>query len=147
MTTHFIPFEQCSPQQLADAFALRQRVFVIEQACFYEDIDGHDPKALHLFIYDGKVLSAYLRYFEPGVKYAEPSLGRIVVEKAYRGGTLGKKLIQTGIDHSFRLHPKNSIKIEAQAALTNYYTQFGFTAISEVYLVDGIEHIQMLLTP
>ena len=146
MITHFLRFEECTPTQLADAFALRQRVFIIEQECFYEDIDGADPKAHHLFFYDGATLAAYLRYFESGVKFQEGSLGRIIVDKRYRGGETGQTLIKTGIQKAFELNPDANIRIEAQSALTEYYKQFGFTPVSDIYLVDGINHIQMVLS-
>ena len=145
MTIKFLPFSECSPSQIADAFALRQRVFIIEQQCFYEDIDGADPQASHLFLYDGETLAAYLRYFAPGTRYSEASLGRITVEKKYRGGDAGRKLIKTGITKALKCHPKAGIRIEAQAALTDYYTKYGFKPSSEVYVVDGIDHIQMVL--
>lgn len=145
MITHFQKFEDCTPTQLADAFALRQRVFIIEQQCFYEDIDGADSKAHHLFFYDGNILAAYLRYFEPGIKFKEGSLGRIIVDNRYRGGEIGKTLIQTGIQKARELTPGTSIRIEAQSALTEYYKQFGFLPVSDIYLVDGINHIQMVL--
>lgn len=145
MDIYFLKFQECSLTQLSDAYALRQRVFVIEQQCFYEDIDGYDPKAHHLFLYDGDVLCAYLRYFEPGIKYKEGSLGRIIVEKEYRGKEVGSVLIKTGIDKARELTPGTSIRIEAQAPLTEYYSQYGFIPVSDVYKVDGIDHLQMLL--
>lgn len=147
MVQHFLKFEECTPKQLTDAFALRQQVFVIEQKCFYEDIDGYDSQAYHLFLYDGNILSGYLRYFEPGVKFTESSIGRIVVNKNYRGGEIGKKLIRSGITHAMELHPNHPIRIEAQAPLVKYYRQYGFKPVSEIYQVDDIPHIQMLLEP
>lgn len=135
-------FESLSSRNIEDLFKLRQQVFIIEQQCFYEDIDGLDGQAGHLLFYDEDLLAAYLRIFRPGVKYSEASLGRIVVEKAYRGTGLGKTLIEKGIS----LCEGASIRIEAQAALKEYYQKLGFKAEGEIYPVDGIDHIQMKLS-
>lgn len=127
--------------ELEDLFRLRQQIFIIEQQCFYEDIDGYDDKASHLLIYDDETLAAYLRLFEPGIKYEEASLGRIVVDPQYRGTGLGEKLIRKGIE----LCDGKGIRIEAQAALLQYYNDLGFKEEGEIYSVDEIDHIQMVL--
>ena len=146
MTDIFLPFAELSPEQLMDVYSLRQRVFVIEQACFYEDIDGSDPIASHLLIYDEDILCAYLRFFEPGVKFAEACLGRIVVDREYRGKNTGRNLVECGIKHSKKHFPDSPIRIEAQAALIEYYKTCGFEEEGSIYLVDDISHIQMVLT-
>lgn len=135
-------FEELSSTQLQDLFRLRQRVFIIEQQCFYEDIDGTDDKANHLLIYEEDKLGAYLRIFPFGVKYEkEANIGRIVVDPEFRGTGLGIKLIQKAIS----LCEKKPIRIEAQAALKKYYNQFGFREEGDIYVVDGINHLQMVL--
>jgi len=141
MKTFHRTYEELSNKELEDLFRLRQQIFIIEQQCFYEDIDGYDDKASHLLIYDEKDLSAYLRIFKPGIKYKEASLGRIVVAPSYRGTGLGEKLIRKGV----KLCGGGKIRIEAQAALINYYNQLGFKEEGEVYSVDDIDHIQMVL--
>lgn len=136
------PFDELNPKQLEDLFRLRQRVFIIEQDCFYEDIDGADELANHLLFYEGEKLAAYLRLFLPGAKYdTEASIGRIVVDPEFRGTGLGPELIKKGIEYC----EGNPIRIEAQAALENYYQQLGFKSEGEVYVVDGIDHLQMTL--
>lgn len=142
MDVIFEDFESLTSKQIEDAFRLRQRVFIIEQDCFYEDIDGYDDKASHLLIYDGETLAGYLRLFSPGVKYEhEASLGRIVVAPEYRGTGLGSKLIKKGIE----LCNGKAIRIEAQAALKGYYNKLGFQEEGEIYSVDNIDHLQMTL--
>jgi len=141
MKTFHRTYEELSNKELEDLFRLRQQIFIIEQQCFYEDIDGYDDKASHLLIYEEKDLSAYLRIFKPGIKYKEASLGRIVVAPSYRGTGLGEKLIRKGV----KLCGGGKIRIEAQAALINYYNQLGFKEEGEVYSVDDIDHIQMVL--
>jgi ElaA protein len=140
MRTVYKTYDDLLNKELEDLFRLRQQIFIIEQHCFYEDIDGYDDKAGHLLIYDEDILAAYLRIFDPGVKYDEASLGRIVVEPSYRGTGLGQKLIRKGIE----LCKGEKIRIEAQAALINYYKDLGFKEEGEVYSVDDIDHIQMV---
>lgn len=134
-------FNELDNFQLQDIFRLRQKVFIIEQNCLYEDIDGADSSANHLMIYQNGRLAAYLRLFPAGTKFKEEcSLGRIAVHPDFRGRQLGRSLILRGIE----LCRNKPARIEAQAALTEYYHQYGFIEEGEVYLVDGIKHIQML---
>jgi ElaA protein len=136
-------FSELSSSELEDVLRLRQNVFIIEQNCFYEDIDGFDEKANHLLFYEGRKLAAYLRLFPKGLKLEdEISLGRIVVDPEFRGTGLGSNLIKKGIE----LSDGEPIRIEAQAALIKYYNELGFVEEGKVYIVDGIDHIQMTLT-
>ncbi len=118
---------------------------MIEQQCLYNDIDGEDTKADHLFCYEGESLIGYMRIFKPGIKFEESSLGRIVVNPTYRGKDFGRKLIEEGIRVALETY-QTSIRIEAQAALLQYYKTFGFKEEGEVYDVDEIDHIQMVLS-
>ena len=145
MQTIIKPFQDLSPQELYDVVQLRQNVFIIEQECFYEDLDGYDQQALHLLVYDKSVLAAYLRIFKPGIKYKEASLGRIIVSKTFRGTNVGKSLINEGINYTWDSFSASAIRIEAQSDLQSYYNQFGFLEEGEIYKVDGINHIQMVL--
>lgn len=136
-------FQDLNPNELEDLFRLRQQVFVIEQKCLYEDIDGYDEEADHLLIYDENKLAAYLRIFRSGIKYeAEASLGRIVVSPEFRKTGLGPKLIKKGIE----LCGDSPIRIEAQAGLKDYYNKLGFKEEGAVYSVDDIDHLQMTLS-
>ncbi len=137
-------FEQLNNTQLYDILKLRQDVFIIEQNCFYEDIDNNDDKATHLLIYHENKLAAYSRLFAPNNMHSNAStLGRIIVRKEYRSTGLGKILMEESILWCHINHPKNDIVMEAQALLQNYYTQYGFGADGDVYVLDGIEHIMM----
>jgi ElaA protein len=142
MKTLYKTYDDLLNEELEDLFRLRQQVFIIEQQCLYEDIDGYDEKAGHLLIYYGEILAAYMRIFEPGFKYKEASLGRIVVAPPYRKTGLGEKLIKKGIE----LCGGEKIRIEAQAALIKYYNCLGFKEEGKVYSVDDIDHIQMVLS-
>ncbi|MFN1834694.1 GNAT family N-acetyltransferase [Balneola sp. MJW-20] len=135
-------FDQLKPVQLHDLFRLRQQVFILEQNCPYDDIDGHDPEAMHYLIYRNNMLAAYSRIFQPGSKYADQcSIGRIIVHPEFRSTGLGHELIRGSIERC----ECDLIRIEAQAPLISYYNQFGFKEEGEVYVVDGIDHIQMVL--
>ncbi len=126
----------------------RQDVFVLEQQCLYPDIDGADSRAYHLLGWgevDGqRQLLAYLRCFAPGEKYAEASLGRVLTVRSARGAGLGKLLLAEGIRRAELLFPHCAIRISAQERLQAYYGSFGFLPVSEIYMEDGIPHIEML---
>lgn len=148
MSSRFIlaKFDELTPSQVEAIFRLRQNVFIIEQSCFYEDIDGSDSHASHLLYMVENNLAGYLRIFEPGLVFQnEVAIGRIVVEPSYRGLDIGKIVINTGIEHAQDRYPNKTIKIEAQAALVTYYIQFGFNPIGHVYNVDDIPHQLMVL--
>lgn len=144
MQTEFRTFSKLTPNQLYDVLRLRQQVFIIEQQCLYEDADGSDKQALHLLLYDNKELAGCLRIFDPGIKFDETALGRIVVAKKYRGRDIGKQLIKRGLELAFQQFPASNIRIEAQLDLASYYNKYGFIEEGEVYLVDDISHIQMV---
>ncbi|MES2934398.1 MAG: GNAT family N-acetyltransferase [Pseudomonadota bacterium] len=141
-------FSDLSAHDLYALLALRQEVFILEQRCLYPDIDGSDQAAQHLLGWhngDGAArLVAYLRCFEPGVKYAEAALGRIVTAPAVRGQGLGSALVQQGIAQVQGRFPAQAIRISAQAHLEDFYRRFGFESSSAPYDEDGILHIDML---
>jgi ElaA protein len=141
-------FADLTVAQLYEMLALRQQVFVLEQACLYPDIDGLDPGAHHLLGWrtvDGRrELAASLRCLAPGAKYQEMSLGRVVTSPAARGTGLGRELVAQGIACAEGLHPGHAIRIGAQAHLEGFYAGFGFVTVSEPYDEDGIMHVDML---
>jgi ElaA protein len=137
--------EELGAAQQYAIFAARSEVFIIEQNCVYLDMDGLDLDAHHLIGWgeDGSV-AAYLRIVGPGIKFDEPSLGRVLTTRDYRGSGAGKTLIAEGIRHLQSLYPHQAIRIGAQAYLEKFYGSFGFQTVSEVYLEDEIPHIDML---
>lgn len=136
-------FTQVENHQLYKALKLRQDIFIIEQKCIYDDIDGLDQKSEHLFLFDDDVLAGYLRIVPAGLKFETVSIGRIVVNKHYRGSGLGKKLLNESFG-ILRNSNRFNISIEAQKYLEEFYTSLGFRTISEPYDVDGISHIKMI---
>ena len=138
-------FEQLAPSCLYDILRLRHQVFGIEQDCFYEDLDGLDQSAHHLWCYRDAELLAYLRALPPVRPGEYSKLGRIVTAPAARGLGLGRELVACGIQYNFRQWPDSDIKISAQAHLQKFYSGFGFQVLGEVYLEIGIPHIDMQL--
>jgi ElaA protein len=140
-------FEELGVDNLHDALQLRARVFVLEQGP-YLDVDGHDRSAWHLLGRDGKgTLVAYLRVVDPGVKYDEPSIGRVVTAPEVRGTGLGRALMREGLAGCARHWPGVAIRISAQARLQRFYAELGFSAASDEYLEDDIAHLEMLWRP
>ena len=141
-------FRDLSVDDLYEIVRLREAVFIIEQNCPYPDADGRDPLAWHLLGWrdgpDGKTLAAYARIFEPGIRYREASIGRIVTSPEVRGTGLGRELMVEALRRTEQMMPGQPIKIAAQRRLEKFYTGFGFNSISEPYEEDGILHIDML---
>ncbi|HYD81958.1 MAG TPA: GNAT family N-acetyltransferase [Paucimonas sp.] len=141
-------YEQLQIDELYALLAARQEVFILEQRCFYPDLDGIDRRAHHLLGWQRqggeRKLAAYLRCVAPGVKYAEASLGRVLSVPAARGTGIGKQLLEEGLRHAERTYPGTRIRISAQLYLRRFYESFGFRATSEPYDEDGIPHVEML---
>jgi len=136
---HERAFDELSSAELYAIVALRERVFVVEQTCAYLDADGVDPACRHLWAEAGAIL-AYLRIVPAGVKYDEVALGRIVTAPEARGTGLGRALVRRGLDAVGGV----AVRISAQAHLERFYADFGFRTASDVYLEDGIPHLDML---
>ena len=137
-------FDELTPHQLYAILQLRNAVFVVEQACVFQDADDKDQGSYHLMGFDADTLVAYTRLLPPGLTYEQSSIGRVVTAPAVRRYGVGKKLMQRSIDEVYRLFGAGPIKIGAQLYLKTFYESFGFVQTGAVYLEDGIEHIHML---
>ena len=126
---------------LYSILALRSEVFVVEQDCVYQDIDGKDQKAKHVLGKKNNEIIAYARIFKPGDYFEEASFGRAVVKKLERGKGIGDELVANSIKNV----PENKIKISAQSYLKDFYGKHGFVAKGEEYLEDGIPHTAMYI--
>jgi ElaA protein len=137
-------FEDLGVHALYDILALRCRVFVLEQGAFL-DPDGADPHSWHLQGRDeAGVLQAYLRGVDPGIKYAEPSIGRVVTSPETRGTGLGRALMLEGLARCAAQWPGLGLRISAQARLRAFYAGLGFEAVGDEYIEDDIPHVEML---
>jgi ElaA protein len=127
-----------------DMLALRARVFVLEQGP-YLDPDGADRSAWHLLGRNtAGELVAYLRVVDPGVKFDEPSLGRVVVAGELRSRGVGHELVREGLARCDAVWPGRANRISAQAHLQRFYRRHGFETVTPEYLEDDIPHVQML---
>ena len=136
-------YEHLSLHELYAILQLRNEVFAVEQNCVYQDMDNKDQPSYHLMGWENEKLLAYTRIIPPGVAYAEPSIGRVVTAPAIRRTGAGKELMERSLAEIQRLYGKTPIRLGAQCYLQKFYTSFGFTRCSEIYLEDGIEHVEM----
>jgi ElaA protein len=146
MTVHWQTsvFEALNTLELYALLQLRQEVFVVEQACVYQDLDGMDLNATHILCWEDKRLLAYQRCMAPGVSFPDSAIGRIVVAPAARGRRIGRELVQRGIQYNLTHWPNSAIQIGAQAYLEAFYTSLGFVSQNDQYIEDGIPHLHMI---
>jgi len=136
-------FNELSVADLYSVLQLRSKVFVVEQNCVYQDIDGKDSKALHLLgVYEGTIV-AYSRIFAPGYYFDNASIGRVVINANYRDRKWGHSLIEAAVAGVKEHYGQDAITISAQLYLKKYYEGHGFVQEGEEYLEDDIPHIRM----
>ncbi len=145
MSWNIKKFDELTNIELYTILKERTDVFVVEQECPYPEVDGKDLHAVHLFKEDKGVIAAYLRILPAGVSYQEASLGRVLVRREFRGQGLARELVQRGLDIIRSEWKETVVKIQAQEHLSEFYGSFGFEAVSEMYLEDGIPHVDMML--
>ncbi|MGB3767713.1 MAG: GNAT family N-acetyltransferase [Phormidesmis sp.] len=145
MDWYWREFGALSNEQVYDILAVRQQVFVLEQKCLYLDVDGRDSAALHLFgCNNSDEIMAYARLLPPNTRYAEPSIGRVLVVEAARGEGLGQELIRRCLEKCELAYTGHSVKISAQVYLKDFYQSFGFEVVGEPYDDGGIPHVGMV---
>jgi len=140
-------FDNLTPRALYAMLKLRVDVFVVEQKCPYPEIDGKDFEAFHLRVLDGEELAASLRVLPPEQDGKPVKIGRVVVAPDYRGYKLGQRLMTEAIEFAQARFPVTAIELGGQSHLQKFYGSFGFEAISDEYLEDGIPHVDMRLEP
>ncbi len=163
ITWRLSTFDDLSLRELHDIFQARLEVFVVEQKCPFQDVDGADPECWHLmgFAHDAlgprrhgddesasaesrPRLVAYCRLVPPGTKFAEPSIGRVITVGAARRTGCGRELMRQAIAHTDKLWPGKALRIGAQCYLERFYAAFGFVTVGQPYDEDGIPHVEML---
>lgn len=138
-------FSELNTTELYNLLQLRAAVFVVEQDCVYQDLDGKDKKSWHVMGYESDELVAYTRIFAPGDYFERASIGRVVVSPNHRGKSYGRAIMKASINiikDLFGTH--QSICISAQFYLLRFYNELGFHQVGETYLEDGIPHIKMI---
>lgn len=140
-------FSELTTDELYDFLKLRVDVFVVEQKCYYSDLDDLDrhPEVRHLFCYEDNKMLSYCRILPPGLVYDnESSIGRVIVSDLARGRKLGYDLMSLANQKVDEHWPQNNCHISAQEYLTTFYQKLGFEPITKMYLEDNIPHIGML---
>jgi ElaA protein len=138
-------FDELSPHELYAILQLRNQVFVVEQNCVFQDADDKDQYCHHVMCIKDHKLLAYARIVPPGISYVETSIGRIVSSPTERGSGIGKTVVQKSITMAYTLYGKVPIRIGAQLYLKKFYESFGFMQVSDIYIEDDIQHIEMIL--
>ena len=137
-------FDNLSAIELYKIMQLRNEVFVVEQNCVYQDADNKDISSWQFMGWENEKLVAFTRLLPPGLAYEQASIGRVVTSPSARGSGIGKELMQQSIKEIKNLFGEVPIKIGAQLYLQKFYTSLGFVQTSEIYLEDGIKHIEMV---
>ena len=140
----YLAFDELTGAELYAVLQLRSEVFVVEQACIFQDMDGMDQQAMHVLGTLNGALAAYARCLCAGIKYAEASIGRVVTSPSLRGTGAGHALVEKAMTCLVRQKGPQPIRIGAQARLEAFYRQHGFEKAGPLYLEDGISHIEML---
>lgn len=139
-------FKDLNTTELYNLLQLRAEVFVVEQDCVYQDLDGKDKKSWHVLGFESDDLIAYTRIFAPGDYFEEASIGRVVVSPNYRGNSYGKEIMNASIKAVEDLFGSGrQVTISAQCYLLRFYNELGFVQVGKTYLEDGIPHIKMTL--
>ncbi len=139
-----LAFDQLSAAELYAVLQLRSEVFVVEQACIFQDMDGADAQAMHLLGSLQGRLVAYARCLDAGHKFVEASIGRVATGTVVRGTGAGHVLMEQAMACLFQAWGTQAIRIGAQAHLESFYGQHGFHKAGPVYLEDNIAHVEML---
>lgn len=137
-------FNELTINELYNILKIRAEVFVVEQNCVYQDVDSKDNASYHLFLEDKEGIVAYLRILPKGISYAECSIGRVLTKETHRKQRLGNEMMKIAIHFIEETLKERKIRISAQAYLLEFYKSVGFEPVSDIYLEDDIEHIEML---
>ena len=138
-------FQELSLEEFHDIIALRIQIFIIEQNCPYQEVDGKDKLAHHLFFKNEiDEIIAVTRILPQGISYEEVAIGRVVVHEDYRGTGLGNQLMADSMNFVRDKYGEVPVRLSAQKHLENYYGNHGFKSTGKEYLEDGIPHVEML---
>ena len=147
------PFSALTPEELYGIMHLRAKVFVVEQKCIFNDIDGKDEMSHHLFAispdsaFENHIstpILAYSRIVPPEYSYKELSIGRVSTDITVRHKGLGKELMDRSMEFVKKTYPNQPIRIGAQLYLQKFYENYGFVQDSPEYIEDDILHIEMI---
>lgn len=136
-------FDELDIHDLYEIMKLRCDVFIVEQECHYEDIDGRDINAIHVYLKDDNEIVGYLRILDKGVVFKEVSIGRVIAKRRRVG--IGSELLKAGLIAAKKYYNADKIKIEAQVYAKSFYERVGFKVCGAEFLEDGIPHVPMVV--
>lgn len=136
---------QLTVPQLYALLKLRCEVFVVEQTCPYQDIDGDDllGENRHILGWRDGELVAYARILKSEEEFEPVVIGRVIISPAARGEKLGYTLMEQTLTSCQQNWPQKALYLGAQAHLQPFYAHFGFSPVTDVYDEDGIPHVGM----
>ena len=137
--------DEMRPVQLYDMLALREAIFVVEQTCIYQELDGRDKVAHHLLVTQQETVVACLRVLPPTETQTRVRIGRVAVSPTWRKQGLARLMVQNAIDKIRLDYPSSGIYLDAQTYLQCFYSSLGFRVCGDEFLEDGIPHIAMQL--
>jgi ElaA protein len=144
LVLHKKTFHELTVDELYELLRVRSEVFVVEQDCVYQDMDGDDQKAIHLWLTVADKVVALARVCPEGTHMEEVSIGRVITTERNKG--YGKQIMLHAIDAAVAHFNAKRIDIEAQEYARGFYESVGFRQSSESFILDGIPHIRMTLT-
>ena len=136
-------FDELDIHDLYEIMKLRCDVFIVEQECHYEDIDGRDINAIHVYLKDNNEIVGYIRILDKGVLFKEVSIGRVIAKRRRVG--IGSELLKAGLKAAKKYYNADKIKIEAQVYAKSFYERVGFKVCGAEFLEDGIPHVPMVV--
>lgn len=137
-------FDELSTAELYEILKLRNAVFIVKQNCAYQDIDGLDETAYHMWLEDENGIAAYVRLLPPGVRFDDSVIGRVIAVRRRSG--VGSQIVRTAQSAVREVFGTDSVTIEAQVYAREFYEKLGFVQQSGEFDEDGIPHILMRWT-
>ena len=138
---HKKTFGELTTDELYELLRVRSEVFVVEQNCVYQDMDGDDQDSIHLWLTNGERVVALARVCPAGTHMQEVSIGRVITTD--RGKGYGKQIMLHAIDAAIEHFDAKRIDIEAQEYARGFYESVGFRQSSDTFMLDGIPHLRM----
>lgn len=139
---YFRKFDELELYDLEQIFRLRQSIFIIEQMSFFEDIDGYDPEAIHIFYKENEKIYSYCRILDLRDKII---LGRVTVQNDKRANGLGRELLLNSLEYLNKNYRDKDVHIVAMSYLKKFYESLGFESISDEYIMDNHPHEDMII--
>lgn len=138
---HIKFFQELTTDELYELLRVRSEVFVVEQNCVYQDLDGDDQNSIHLWLTVEDRIVALARVCPAGTHMKGISIGRVITTE--RGKGFGKHIMKNAIDAAIMHFDASVIDIEAQEYAKGFYESVGFKQSSDTFILDGISHIKM----